>query len=103
MLALQDVTDNHEEAAKVAPQTLRLCQMVRCGASAKPHMGSFLDDDLVTFFAPTCTDHAWQANVRVGFAAQLEEKEDWEDAIEETFQRFEEETSRKAVFTVCFY
>lgn len=29
LLALKDVTDNHEEAAKVAPQTLRLCQMVR--------------------------------------------------------------------------
>lgn len=29
---LQDVKDNHEEAAKVAPQTLQLCQMVssRC-------------------------------------------------------------------------
>lgn len=27
--AMQDVKDNHEEAAKVAPQTLRLCQMVR--------------------------------------------------------------------------
>ena len=26
---MQDVKDNHEEAAKVAPQTLRLCQMVR--------------------------------------------------------------------------
>ena len=26
----QDVKDNHEEAAKVAPQTLRLCQMVSC-------------------------------------------------------------------------
>ena len=31
----QDVKDNHEEAAKVAPQTLRLCQMVRTGA--RPH------------------------------------------------------------------
>jgi hypothetical protein len=28
-LLLQDVKDNHEEAAKVAPQTLQLCQMVR--------------------------------------------------------------------------
>ena len=26
---VQDVTDNHEEAARVAPQTLRLCQLVR--------------------------------------------------------------------------
>ena len=25
---MQDVQDNHEEAAKVAPQTLRLCQLV---------------------------------------------------------------------------
>ncbi len=25
---LQDVKDNHEEAAKVAPQTLQLCMMV---------------------------------------------------------------------------
>ena len=33
--AVQDVKDNHEEAAKVAPQTLRLCQMVRAGA--RPH------------------------------------------------------------------
>jgi hypothetical protein len=32
-LLLQDVKDNHEEAAKVAPQTLQLCQMVRkCGS-----------------------------------------------------------------------
>ena len=29
VFASQDVKDNHEEAAKVAPQTLRLCQMVR--------------------------------------------------------------------------
>jgi hypothetical protein len=25
---MQDVKDNHEEAAKMAPQTLQLCQMV---------------------------------------------------------------------------
>lgn len=28
MLCAQDVKDNHEEAAKVAPQTLQLCRMV---------------------------------------------------------------------------
>lgn len=31
---LQDVKDNHEEAAKVAPQTLQLCQMVSCAGSS---------------------------------------------------------------------
>lgn len=28
MLCAQDVKDNHEEAAKMAPQTLQLCRMV---------------------------------------------------------------------------
>mmetsp|Transcript_23903 Transcript_23903/g.61373 ORF Transcript_23903/g.61373 Transcript_23903/m.61373 type:complete len:193 (-) Transcript_23903:82-660(-) len=55
-----EVKDNHEEAAKVAPQALKLCTM-------------------------------------------LEEAEDWEEEIDEVLTRFENETGRRPLYTICFY
>lgn len=36
-------------------------------------------------------------------ALQLEEEEDWEDGIDDVIQRFEKETGRRPIYTVCFY
>jgi hypothetical protein len=36
----QDVKDNHEEAAKVAPQTLRLCELVSRSSSSSTGVAS---------------------------------------------------------------
>ena len=34
---------------------------------------------------------------------QLEEKDDWEDEIDDIMRQFEREAGRQPVFTVCFY
>ena len=34
---------------------------------------------------------------------QLEASEDWEDDVDDIMQRFEAETRRKALYTICFY
>ena len=42
-------------------------------------------------------------NVDMWFALQLEEKDDWEDDVDEVMHKFEAETGSRPVFTVCFY
>lgn len=34
---------------------------------------------------------------------QLEEVEDWEDEVDDVITRWEEETGRRATYTICFY
>lgn len=34
---------------------------------------------------------------------QLEASEDWEDDVDDIMKRFEGETHRKSLYTICFY
>ncbi len=37
------------------------------------------------------------------WVVQLEASEDWEDEIDDIMEKWQEETQRKATYTICFY
>ena len=65
----QDVKDNHEEAAKVAPQALRLCELVRAWML---HTHMALPDSLQEPVSWACLDHTelLTAYVHTDFASK---------------------------------
>lgn len=85
---VQNVEDNHEEAARVAPQALRLCQLVSVYSPFAFRPSKIFPE----FVLKACT-----------VTMQLEESEDWEDGIDDVIQQFEKETGRRPIYTVCFY
>lgn len=37
------------------------------------------------------------------FLVQLEDAEDWEEEIDDIITKFEQETGRRPLYTICFY
>lgn len=121
----QDVKDNSEEAAKVAPQTLGLCQMVRvtrlthviaamqlahahCMLPVQDMLGHTLQNSILFPFCqrtnllhPAPTQQ--QRSTQNAHTKQLEAADCWEDAIDGAIASFEAQHRRRATYTICYY